>query len=527
MNEMYSQLQWLPRPLQTFSAELRTAESAATLGDELRSLASYALDLNQLTRLAKVLSRTRCAGRSLQPLEFFRLAILSNSTVEMIVPAIVATAARHGFDLEVIQPCYDQVVQEALTPDSKVNGAKPDAVLFALDYRALPIKLSLGDSEAAAATVRGVIGYLQTLRNGIRANSNAVCILQTFAPPAEPLFGNWIVRYRVRCVLSLMESTGSWPPMYLGSGDVLLDVAALAETVGLSDWHDPQLWNLGKFAFSDQLIPLYADHVATHTCRHPRQEPEGPVLDLDNTVWGGVIGDDGLEGIKIAQGDATGEAHLAVQRIALDLRQRGIVLAVSSKNTDEMAREPFEKHPEMLLKLRPYRRLSGQLERQGHQHPGHRRRAVAGPRCHGLSRRQSGGARSGAQAASASGGAGVTGRSCLYARTLAAAGYFEAVAFAGEDLKRADFYQDNAKRANSAKAGRRCGRLPGFAGYDHHLPAFRRDRPRAHRAADQQVQPVQPDHAPLYRSRGGRSGEATRKSSPCRSGSPTSSATTA
>jgi FkbH-like protein len=58
-----------------------------------------------------------------------------------------------------------------------------------------------------------------------------------------------------------------------------------------------------------------------------------------------------LEGIKIAQGDAQGEAHLAVQRLALDLRQRGIVLAVSSKNTDEVAREPFEKHPEMLLKL--------------------------------------------------------------------------------------------------------------------------------------------------------------------------------
>ena len=64
-----------------------------------------------------------------------------------------------------------------------------------------------------------------------------------------------------------------------------------------------------------------------------------------------MIGDDGLEGIKVAQGDARGEAHLAVQRIALDLRQRGIVLAVSSKNTDSIAREPFEKHPEMLLKL--------------------------------------------------------------------------------------------------------------------------------------------------------------------------------
>jgi FkbH-like protein len=64
-----------------------------------------------------------------------------------------------------------------------------------------------------------------------------------------------------------------------------------------------------------------------------------------------VIGDDGLEGIKIAQGYARGKAHLTVQRPTLDLRRRGIVLAVCSKNTDEVAHEPFEKYPEMLLKL--------------------------------------------------------------------------------------------------------------------------------------------------------------------------------
>ena len=62
----------------------------------------------------------------------------------------------------------------------------------------------------------------------------------------------------------------------------------------------------------------------------------------DNTVWGGIVGDDGLEGIQVAQGDATGEAHLTVQRLALELRDRGVVLAVSSKNNDDVARLPFQ-----------------------------------------------------------------------------------------------------------------------------------------------------------------------------------------
>ena len=108
---------------------------------------------------------------------------------------------------------------------------------------------------------------------------------------------------------------------------------------------------MAKLPFSDEFIPLYADHVARILAALRGKSRKVLVLDLDNTVWGGVIGDDGLEGIKVAQGDATGEAHLAVQRLALDLRQRGIVLAVSSKNTDEVARSPFERHPEMLLKL--------------------------------------------------------------------------------------------------------------------------------------------------------------------------------
>ena len=191
MNSLYSELQWLPRPPRDFSTLLKAAASSGeSLGSEIESLASFGLDLNQLIKLARVIGKACSEGTSLHPLVPFRLAVLSNSTVEMIVPALIASAARHGVALEIIQPSYDQVTQEALTPNSKVNSSKPDAVLFALDYRALPLKLSLGDAEAASATVQGTLGYLQTLRDGIKANSKGVCIFQTFAPPAEPLFGS-------------------------------------------------------------------------------------------------------------------------------------------------------------------------------------------------------------------------------------------------------------------------------------------------------------------------------------------------
>jgi FkbH-like protein len=452
VNSLYAELQWLPRVPQDFGDRLKAlGVSPGPLGRELQLLASHALDLNQLTKLAKAIARAKADGKAVDPLTPFRLAVLSNSTIDMIVPALVATGARHGIALEIIQPSYDQVAQEALTPDSKVNSSKPDAVLLALDYRALPLKLSLGDPDAAAATVQGVVGYLQALRNGIKANSNAVCIFQTFAPPVETLFGGFD-RVLPGTIRSLIDNINRELVEFVaGSGDVLLDVAGLAETVGLAEWHNTVLWNMGKFSFSDDFIPLYADHVGRTVAAIRGKSRKTLILDLDNTVWGGVIGDDGLEGIKVAQGDARGEAHLAVQRLALDLRTRGIVLAVSSKNTDEVAREPFEKHPEMLLKLNHIAVFQANWNDKATNIQAIAEELSLGldamvflddnPAERGLVRKLL------PQVAIPE----LPEDPAYYARTLAAAGYFEAIAFATEDLKRAGFYQDNAKRASLQK----------------------------------------------------------------------------
>lgn len=452
MNSLYSELQWLPRTPCDFGERLKALKNASgPYGHELQFLARHFLDLNDLTKLAKVLAKARLDDKTVDSLRPFKLAVLSNSTVDLVVPALVASAIRHGIALDVVQASYDQVAQEALTPNSKVHGSKPDAVLLALDYRALPLKMSPGDADTASKTVQGAIGYLQTLREGIQANSNAVCIFQNFAPPPERLFGALDASLPGTMRSLLANINHALAEFSTGSADVLLDVAGIAQTVGLAEWHNPRLWNLGKFSFSDELIPLYADHVARLLAAIRGKSGKALILDLDNTVWGGVIGDDGLEGINIAQGDAAGEAHLAVQRLALDLRQRGVVLAVSSKNTDEVARQPFERHPEMLLKLEHIAVFQANWNDKATNI-----RAIAeelslgldamvflddNPAERGLVR----------QLLPEVSVPELPEDPAYYARTLAAGGYFEAVTFANEDLKRAGYYQDNAKRANLQK----------------------------------------------------------------------------
>lgn len=444
---MYANLSWLPKAPEKFSGECRAAlASDEGLGRRLRNLASYSLNVNQLGRLAHITATARKDGRSLEPLTPFRLGVLSNSSLDFIVPALEATALRHGIALECIKAEYGQVMQEALSPDSVINRARPDAVLIAVDVRYLPLQTTPGSRDAASRTVEESLHHLEEIRGNIRRNSGAILILQTLAPLPESLFGS-LDRALPGAPRQLIDAVNrGLAESVFGTEDALIDVAALAETVGLGEWHSPVQWNLAKLPFADEFVPLYADHVARVIAALRGKSRRCLILDLDNTLWGGVIGDVGLEGIQIAQGDATGEAHLAVQRLALALRERGIVLAVSSKNDDDVARKPFREHPEMLLHEDHIAVFQANWRDKATNIKAIAEELSLGldsmvllddnPAERGLVR----------QILPEVAVPELPEDPALYGRVLSAAGYFESVTFSAEDLKRAEYYQDNARR---------------------------------------------------------------------------------
>ncbi len=131
---------------------------------------------------------------------------------------------------------------------------------------------------------------------------------------------------------------------------VLWDLAGLAARVGHDIWFDPVRFHEAKLPFAAAMHPLAADHLCRTLAAMAGKSCRALLLDLDDTLWGGVIGDDGVAGIRFGNGSAEGEAFLAFQRFLLDLKRRGVVLAVCSKNTEDVARAPFRLHPEMLLK---------------------------------------------------------------------------------------------------------------------------------------------------------------------------------
>jgi FkbH-like protein len=444
--DVHENLTWLPRPPEDFGARAKALKLEMNPGAALRTLAGHALNANQLGRLARLVAAANANGRSLQPLKPFRLGLLSNATTDFVESAIIATGLRFGLAIECVVADYGQFMQGALDPASPVNQARCDAVLVALDYRALPLVTPPADAATAADAVDRSLTLVEAMRAGLKQASGTTVICQTVAPPAEALLGSYdavlagSIRRQVAAFnLRLVDSLANTP-------DHILDVASLAETVGLASWHDPFLWNLAKQPFAQDLIPLYADHVCRLLAAMRGLSKKVLVLDLDNTVWGGIIGDDGMDGIRIAQGDAVGEAHLSLQRYALAMRERGVLIAISSKNTDEVAREVFRSHPEMLLREQHIAVFQANWDDKASNITAIAETLSLGldslvfvddnPVERALVRRFL------PQVAVPE----LPDDPAIYVRTVAAAGYFEALGFSEEDRHRAGFYADNARR---------------------------------------------------------------------------------
>ena len=440
-------LNWLLPAPEDFSAQAKTLRvQAGDPADALLRLAGFALDSDQLLKLARLLDRARTARQPLTGLAPFRLGIISNATTDFIVPAIVGTGLRFGFAIECVTGEYGQVMQAALDPGSVVNAARCDAVLLALDEHNYPFGTAPGDTAAAQTVLDGVLAQIDALTQALGAHCPAV-IVQTAPPAPETLLGNFDAGLAGSQLSQTAALNRALIDRSAASSTTLFDVGTLAAQVGLSAWHDPAAWNLAKQPFAHRFIPLYADALCRLIAAIRGKSRKVLVLDLDNTLWAGVIGDDGMAGINLAQGDPTGEAHLALQRYALALRQRGIVLAVCSKNTDDVARQVFREHPDMLL-----REEHIAVFQANWQDKASNLEAIAtalnvgldalvfvddNPAERELVRQKL------PQVAVPE----LPDDPAWFVRTIAAAGYFEAVGFSSEDRSRADAYVGNAQRA--------------------------------------------------------------------------------
>jgi FkbH-like protein len=313
----------------------------------LRQTITSDLGFTHQSRLAALFTPSFLAGADLRPL---RIAILSSSTVDHFVDVFRMWLAIVGIRAEFYVSPYDTIVPTILDATSGLYEFRPDLVWLTTTYRDVRIKVS---ADAGPHEVRreidGAIREISSLWKTASSRLNCIVLQNNADVPAFDAFGNFsgAVSWGSRNVLRLYNTALAEAAP---SGVVIFDFDHIASLFGKLRWVDDRYWFLAKHAFNPDATGLVAASAARLIAGVKGLAKKCLVLDLDNTIWGGVIGDDGIDGIKLGPGP-DGEAFVALQDFARSLKERGIVLAVCSKNEEVNAKEPFEKHPDMRLKL--------------------------------------------------------------------------------------------------------------------------------------------------------------------------------
>jgi FkbH-like protein len=344
-------MQWLP-PAANFREALRAAQGDPVLPNRVESLAGLShhrlgyLEVIQLDRALAQIPAEAKAG--LTPI---RLAVLASSTVDHLLPAIRVASLRRRLLVETHIGTYGQYRQDLLDSSSPLHGFRPQVILFSIAAREAIASIPV---TAAAPEVDRLLDRtveeLRSLWREAREKLKATVIQQTFLNTAKSLFGSYERMVAGAPLQSIHRLNERLAHAAAADGVALLDVAYASERDGLDFWFDEPRWLQGKLEIAPQAAPLYGEWLARIVAAQRGLSKKCLVLDLDNTLWGGVVGDDGIEGVVLGEGNPTGEAHVALQRYAKHLKERGIVLAVCSKNDPKIAEDAFAGHPEMVLK---------------------------------------------------------------------------------------------------------------------------------------------------------------------------------
>jgi FkbH-like protein len=346
---MTTALHWLPEP-RDWRPKL-AALAAAPTWDGAVGLANLRLDFvrtNALDSIVRARFAAAPAGLGTKPV---RLALLGSATLAHLHPGIRVGGLRRGIHIETYENEYGQYWQEIDDPASPLHEFRPTIVLLALDghHLAAGVTAAMGPEDAGRA-LDEIVARIVACWRGLRAAFSCHIVQQLPLPVHPPLLGENEQRLAGSRAAFLSAVTAEIRAHAETEGVDLLALDRHVALDGLEAWHDAGMWHRAKQEVTLAATPLYGDLVARLIAAKQGRSFKALVLDLDNTLWGGVVGDDGLEGLALGQGSALGEAFAAFQDHARELSRRGVILAVCSKNDEANALEPFEKHPEMVLR---------------------------------------------------------------------------------------------------------------------------------------------------------------------------------
>ena len=277
-----------------------------------------------------------------------KVSLLGDTATQLLAVALNGTAIERGYTINLFEAEYNQVERQVLDSTSECHMHNAQyTILFQSTHKLLE-HFSTSDINTRISLADNRIAFL--FFSCMAISGKVICF--NYPEIEDTVFGSYANQleesftYQVRKLnCHLMQLAQEIPNLYI------CDIAGLQNKFGRDWMFDTSVYVSTEMVLSIDALPYVASRVMDIICAIEGKLHKCLILDLDNTILGGVVGDDGWENIQIGHGLGIGKAFTEIQQWAKKLRERGIIICVCSKNDADIAKQPFEKNPEMVLRL--------------------------------------------------------------------------------------------------------------------------------------------------------------------------------
>jgi len=285
------------------------------------------------------------------PNKAIKVALLGDTATQFLNIALKGTAKTEGFELNIFEADFGQISRQIMDPSSEYYEFDADyTIIFESTHKLLNQYYKSSDFSKNFADTK--ISYVEELYQAIQSRTKSRIIYCNFPIIDSKIFGNFSTKVESSFNFQLNKIN------YLLSQEIavqkdnffIADLLSIQNKWGRDFMFTPSIYINTEMVISIDALPIVAHHIFSIIASLEGKFKKCLILDLDNTTWGGIIGDDGLEKIQIGN-LGIGKAFTEFQYWVKALQKRGIILAVCSKNDEDKAKEPFEKHPDMVLRL--------------------------------------------------------------------------------------------------------------------------------------------------------------------------------
>lgn len=299
------------------------------------------LPFNKLIAQSRRVDRNACAHR-------VRVAILGDAATQHYAQALAAVMKLRGWWPDVYEAEFDTIRQEILNPASSLYRANPEFVVLLMATQSLWHRFAVGTDKAGFA--RMVSDEIIELWKRLQSQSSAVILQHNFVVPLNRPFGNMTGNQPDTFAAAIANINMLLAEAALERGVKIVDTEFLASYHGKRHWLDERLWCQAKQAFSPSFLPSMVKNVSDAILLERGVGVKCVIVDLDNTMWGGILAEDGADRIEIGQTEL-GLVFQRFQLMLLELKARGVLLAICSKNDQANVEDVLRNHPDMILRF--------------------------------------------------------------------------------------------------------------------------------------------------------------------------------